>query len=128
MFNDLQISVEWSHLSANNLVKFYQVWNMTLLLSIDRVKYECSCGEWESLNRLYFCRHCSNIRCMVCVNQEMDTSFCPSCLDNVSTGEARQKRNRCSNCYQCPVCGWFFIIELGNYVICQFPQTLATNQ
>ncbi|VDM19523.1 unnamed protein product [Wuchereria bancrofti] len=81
---------------------------MTALFSIDQVKYECSCGEWESLNRLYFCRHCSNIRCILCVCQEMDTSFCPSCLDNVSTGEARQKRNRCSNCYQCPVCGGYF--------------------
>ncbi|VDK80600.1 unnamed protein product [Litomosoides sigmodontis] len=87
---------------------------MTALFSIDHVKYECSCGEWESLNRLYFCRHCSNIRCMLCVSQEMDTSFCPSCLDNVSTGEARQKKNRCSNCYQCPICGVSAVIRASN--------------
>uniref|UniRef100_A0A915PFE5 Dynactin subunit 4 n=1 Tax=Setaria digitata TaxID=48799 RepID=A0A915PFE5_9BILA len=87
---------------------------MTALFCIDQVKYECSCGEWESLNRLYFCRHCSNIRCVLCVSQEMDTSFCPSCLDNVSTGEARQKRNRCSNCYQCPVCGVSAVVRASN--------------
>uniref|UniRef100_A0A0R3RF98 Dynactin subunit 4 n=1 Tax=Elaeophora elaphi TaxID=1147741 RepID=A0A0R3RF98_9BILA len=85
--------------------------NMAALFSIDHVRYECSCGEWESLNRLYFCRHCSNIRCMFCVSQEMDTSFCPSCLDNVPTAEARQKRNRCSNCYQCPICGVSAVIR-----------------
>ncbi|CAG9539777.1 unnamed protein product [Cercopithifilaria johnstoni] len=87
---------------------------MTALFSIDHVRYECSCGEWESLNRLYFCRHCSNIRCMLCVSQEMDTSFCPCCLDNVSTGEARQKRNRCSNCYQCPICEVSAVIRTSN--------------
>ncbi|VDP14077.1 unnamed protein product [Onchocerca flexuosa] len=88
--------------------------DMTALFSIDQVKYECSCGEWESLSRLYFCRHCSEIRCMLCVSQEMDTSFCPSCLDNVSTGEARQKKNRCSNCYQCPICGVSAVIRASN--------------
>uniref|UniRef100_A0A1I7VJZ6 Dynactin subunit 4 n=1 Tax=Loa loa TaxID=7209 RepID=A0A1I7VJZ6_LOALO len=51
---------------------------------------------------------------MLCVSQETDTSFCPSCLDNVSTGEARQKRNRCSNCYQCPVCGMSAVIRASN--------------
>uniref|UniRef100_A0A914ZPA8 Dynactin subunit 4 n=1 Tax=Parascaris univalens TaxID=6257 RepID=A0A914ZPA8_PARUN len=78
---------------------------MASLLSIDEVQYECSCGEWDSLNRLYFCRHCSMLKCSFCVSQELDTTFCPYCLDNVTTGEARQKKNRCSNCYRCPICG-----------------------
>ncbi|VDN02204.1 unnamed protein product [Thelazia callipaeda] len=87
---------------------------MTALFSIEQVKYECSCGEWESLNRLYFCRHCSSIRCLFCVSYEMDTSFCPSCLDNVSPGEARQKKNRCWNCYQCPICGVGVVVRASN--------------
>ncbi|VDN18103.1 unnamed protein product [Gongylonema pulchrum] len=87
---------------------------MSSLLAVNRVKYECSCGEWESLNRLYFCRHCSKIRCTLCVSQEMDTPFCPYCLDNVSTGEARQKKNRCSNCYQCPICEVSVVVRTAN--------------
>ncbi|VDM43629.1 unnamed protein product [Toxocara canis] len=78
---------------------------MASLLSVDEVQYQCSCGEWDSLNRLYFCRHCSQLKCSFCVSQELDTTFCPYCLDNVTTGEARQKKNRCSNCYRCPMCG-----------------------
>ncbi|VDD95879.1 unnamed protein product [Enterobius vermicularis] len=78
---------------------------MASLLSIDKVVYECSCGEWSSLNRLYFCRHCSRLRCIYCVSVEMDSMYCPTCLDSVSTGEARLKRNRCPNCFQCPLCG-----------------------
>ncbi|VDK22702.1 unnamed protein product [Anisakis simplex] len=89
---------------------------MASLLSIDEVQYECSCGEWSSLNRLYFCRHCSQLKCYFCVSQELDTTFCPYCLDNFSTGEARQKKNRCSNCYRCPVCG----TSCFNYITCSF--------
>ncbi|VDN54727.1 unnamed protein product [Dracunculus medinensis] len=82
---------------------------MASLNSIDEVLYECSCGEWKSLNRLYFCRYCSELKCSFCTIQEMDSPFCPSCLYNYCVGDALQQRNRCSNCYQCPLCGLRFL-------------------
>uniref|UniRef100_A0A0N5B069 Dynactin subunit 4 n=1 Tax=Syphacia muris TaxID=451379 RepID=A0A0N5B069_9BILA len=85
---------------------------MATLLSIDEVVYECSCGEWCSLNRLFFCRHCSGLRCTYCVSVEMDSMYCPMCLDSVSTGEARMKKNRCLNCFHCPICGKLLLISL----------------
>ncbi|MFH4977038.1 hypothetical protein AB6A40_003747 [Gnathostoma spinigerum] len=89
---------------------------MASLLNIDRVQYQCSCGEWMSVNRLYFCRHCSQLKCTYCTAHEVDSVFCPTCLDTVSTGEARQKKNRCPNCYQCPICGANVVLRAANNV------------
>lgn len=77
---------------------------MALLLNVDRVQYICSCGVWAPLCRLYFCRHCSLLRCRNCVTHEIDSIFCPNCLENMPTAEARVKKNRCGNCFDCPVC------------------------
>lgn len=31
--------------------------------------------------------------------------YCPSCLENMPSPEARLKKNRCGNCFDCPSCG-----------------------
>ncbi|VDM65696.1 unnamed protein product [Strongylus vulgaris] len=44
------------------------------------------------------------ILCISCSLNEIDSTFCPNCLENIPAGEARVKRNRCVNCNQCPIC------------------------
>jgi hypothetical protein len=36
-----------------------------------RVTYECSCGSLKSIHRIYFCRHCHQLRCRECVSHEV---------------------------------------------------------
>uniref|UniRef100_A0A7I4YLZ0 Dynactin subunit 4 n=1 Tax=Haemonchus contortus TaxID=6289 RepID=A0A7I4YLZ0_HAECO len=77
---------------------------MASLFQMDRVLYQCGCDDWWPLCNLYFCRHCSILRCISCSLNEIDSTFCPNCLENIPAGEARVKKNRCINCNQCPVC------------------------
>ena len=69
------------------------------------VRYLCSCGMAQPLPRLYFCRHCLELRCGFCVSHEVDSHYCPNCLENMPSAEARLKKNRCANCFDCPSCG-----------------------
>ena len=69
------------------------------------VRYLCSCGHLQPLCRLYFCRYCSDLRCGCCVSHEVDSHYCPNCLENMPSAEARLKKNRCANCFDCPSCG-----------------------
>ncbi|VDM60169.1 unnamed protein product [Angiostrongylus costaricensis] len=87
---------------------------MASLFRMDRILYQCGCDEWWPLCSLYFCRHCSTIRCMSCSLNEIDSTFCPNCLENIPAGEARVKKNRCVNCNQCPICGvsGFFVFKV----------------
>ena len=62
----------------------------------DRVRYGCSCGCARPVSRLYFCRHCLEPRCPHCVSHEVDSHYCPNCLENMPSAEARLKRNRCA--------------------------------
>lgn len=71
---------------------------------LSRVQYSCSCGAPQTLSRLYFCRHCLAPRCGYCVSHEVDSHYCPHCLENMPSAEARLKKNRCGNCFDCPVC------------------------
>lgn len=77
---------------------------MASLFQMDRILYQCGCDDWWPLSNLYFCRHCSTLRCISCSLNEIDSTFCPNCLENIPAGEARVKKNRCINCNQCPVC------------------------
>eukprot|EP00095_Tigriopus_kingsejongensis_P003533 snap_masked-scaffold106_size358372-processed-gene-0.10 protein:Tk03533 transcript:snap_masked-scaffold106_size358372-processed-gene-0.10-mRNA-1 annotation:"dynactin subunit 4" len=72
---------------------------------LGRVQYVCSCGRPQILARLYFCRHCLEPRCGYCVSHEVDSHYCPHCLENMPSAEARLKQNRCANCFDCPCCG-----------------------
>jgi dynactin-4 len=70
-----------------------------------KVRYLCSCGLAQPLSKLYFCRHCLDLRCGFCVSHEVDSHYCPNCLENMPSAEARLKKNRCANCFDCPSCG-----------------------
>ncbi|KAL7985826.1 hypothetical protein Chor_010992 [Crotalus horridus] len=79
---------------------------MASLLQSDRVSYLVR-GEKEiriPLSQLYFCRYCSELRSLECVSHEVDSHYCPSCLENMPSAEAKLKKNRCANCFDCPCC------------------------
>ncbi|KAG2455275.1 DCTN4 protein, partial [Polypterus senegalus] len=79
---------------------------MASLLQPDRVLYLVS-GEKKirsPLSQLYFCRYCSELRSLECVSHEVDSHYCPSCLENMPSAEAKLKKNRCANCFDCPCC------------------------
>ncbi|KAK8739886.1 hypothetical protein OTU49_003243, partial [Cherax quadricarinatus] len=78
--------------------------NMAHLFKVDRVRLLCSCGVLKPITAIYFCRHCLKLRCGNCVSHEVDTLFCPNCLENMPSTEARLKKNRCANCFDCPSC------------------------
>ncbi|PAA63529.1 hypothetical protein BOX15_Mlig016925g1 [Macrostomum lignano] len=78
---------------------------MATYLNLDVVHYICSCKVSKPLCRLYLCKHCFELRCQDCVLPEVDCQYCPNCLDYMSSGEAKVKKNRCSACYDCPSCG-----------------------
>ncbi|KAI1898252.1 hypothetical protein AGOR_G00070420 [Albula goreensis] len=79
---------------------------MASLLQPDRVLYLVN-GEKRirsPLSHLYFCRYCSELRSLECVSHEVDSHYCPSCLENMPSAEAKIKKNRCANCFDCPCC------------------------
>ena len=71
---------------------------------MEMVRYKCSCGSLKPISKLYFCRHCLDIRCGFCVSHEVDSHYCPNCMENMPSAEARLKKNRCANCFDCPHC------------------------
>ncbi|CDW52227.1 Dynactin subunit 4 [Trichuris trichiura] len=67
---------------------------MSTLYDVEATKYLCTCGNWVPLCRLYFCKYCLVLRCAACATSEVDSVFCPSCLENMTSGEARTHKNR----------------------------------
>ncbi|XP_004696787.1 dynactin subunit 4 isoform X3 [Echinops telfairi] len=79
---------------------------MASLLQSERVLYLVQ-GEKKvraPLSQLYFCRYCRELRSLECVSHEVDSHYCPSCLENMPSAEAKLKKNRCANCFDCPGC------------------------
>ncbi|KAL5106655.1 Dynactin subunit 4 [Taenia crassiceps] len=70
-----------------------------------RVQGLCSCNRSCPLSQLYFCRHCYDVRCGNCVSHEVDSHYCPNCLENMTSAEAKMRKHRCGNCFDCPSCG-----------------------
>lgn len=70
----------------------------------DKVQYMCSCHNLRPITKVYFCRHCLALRCGDCVSHEVDSHYCPNCLEYMPTPEAKLKKNRCANCFDCPSC------------------------
>ncbi|XP_071479567.1 dynactin subunit 4-like [Diadema antillarum] len=77
---------------------------MASKLELQRVNILCSCGTRSPVTQLYFCKHCLKIRCGKCVAHEVDSHYCPNCLENMPSAEAKSKKNRCGNCLDCPSC------------------------
>uniref|UniRef100_A0A915K5V0 Dynactin subunit 4 n=1 Tax=Romanomermis culicivorax TaxID=13658 RepID=A0A915K5V0_ROMCU len=89
---------------------------MSIILNADVVNYQCQCKSWKPLCYLYFCRHCQALRCSDCVSHEVDCHYCPNCLENMPSAEARLKKNKCTNCYDCPSCGHALSIRAAGLV------------
>uniref|UniRef100_A0A671S7E7 Dynactin subunit 4 n=1 Tax=Sinocyclocheilus anshuiensis TaxID=1608454 RepID=A0A671S7E7_9TELE len=53
------------------------------------------------LSQLYFCRYCIELRSLECVSHEVDSHFCPSCLENMPSAEAKLKKNRLCLMHTC---------------------------
>ena len=68
------------------------------------VHIECSCGKQWGIEDLYYCYQCSKILCVYCINEEIDSFYCRVCMENMPNTEANAFKNRCSRCFQCPVC------------------------
>lgn len=89
------------------------------------VDYACLCGILSPLTKLYFCRHCLNLRCAFCCHHEVscsrwklilanrdslyfssqvDSHFCSNCLENIPSSEAKLRKNKCNTCFDCPSC------------------------
>uniref|UniRef100_A0A1I8AEF3 Dynactin subunit 4 n=1 Tax=Steinernema glaseri TaxID=37863 RepID=A0A1I8AEF3_9BILA len=77
---------------------------MSYLLNTRRVKYQCSCSKWLPLDSLYFCRSCVKPKCNFCVTDQVDITYCPTCLENVPPGDAKSRRHQCQTCNLCPLC------------------------
>ncbi|TKR65133.1 hypothetical protein L596_025583 [Steinernema carpocapsae] len=77
---------------------------MGTLYQTHLVKFECSCGQWSPLSCQYFCRSCVKQKCEYCVTDQVDITFCPTCLENVPPGDAKNRRHLCQTCYVCPIC------------------------
>ncbi|XP_033230347.1 dynactin subunit 4 [Belonocnema kinseyi] len=94
---------------------------MAYLFQPDYVKYACSCGSLKPISKIYFCRHCLKIRCGYCVCHEVDSHYCPSCLENLPSTEVRLKKNKCLNCFDCPCCFQTLSVRAGHAPIKQAP-------
>ncbi|XP_050293289.1 dynactin subunit 4 isoform X2 [Anthonomus grandis grandis] len=77
---------------------------MAYIIGPEVVSYACTCGLLKPITHLYLCRHCFQLRCTFCLCQEVDTIFCGKCNDNKHSQEAKDKKNKCDNCFMCPSC------------------------
>ncbi|KAG0694081.1 Dynactin subunit 4 [Chionoecetes opilio] len=78
---------------------------MAHLFQGHRIRLLCSCGLLKSITAIYFCRHCLKLRCSNCVSHEVDTLFCPNCLEKYAINRGSPKEKQVANCFYCPVAG-----------------------
>ncbi|XP_065062648.1 dynactin subunit 4-like [Rhopilema esculentum] len=93
----------------------------------EEILYQCSCKTLKPISRLYFCRHCSKLRCPECVSHEVDSYYCPNCLENMPSAEAKLKKNRCGNCFDCPSCSNTLVIRATAINVPSSPLGSATE-
>ncbi|KND02559.1 uncharacterized protein SPPG_03017 [Spizellomyces punctatus DAOM BR117] len=57
------------------------------------------------ISRTYYCDHCHQLRCPLCISEEIACYYCPNCLFEVPTASVKAEKNRCGrNCFECPEC------------------------
>lgn len=61
-------------------------------------------GENHDLVNCYYCESCNRLISQGEVRIEIDTYFCPNCLENIPSSEAFSRNFRCVNCHDCPHC------------------------
>jgi len=100
-------SVEWHRfcvLTKCNMNVVAVITNLYVDYSSVVIVYRCDVPNVQ-LMRYCLIRHPNDIILQI------DSTFCPSCLENVPSGEARIKRNRCASCMQCPVCSMTLVVR-----------------
>lgn len=55
---------------------------------------ECSCGSFDSLSSLFFCRDCRLLHCLLCTSGIIDSFYCDGCLNTVFTSKTQETNNR----------------------------------
>lgn len=60
--------------------------------------------ECLPLSRLYFCDGCSRVVSRRDLAEDVDSYYCPHCLENMPSSEAMLYGMRCSKCWECPAC------------------------
>lgn len=72
------------------------------------VGWEAGCGSSSCtslpLSQLYFCEACSRVVSKRDLAEDIDSYYCPNCLENMPSSEAMFYGMRCSKCWECPVC------------------------
>ena len=75
------------------------------------VNYVCSCGKSMPLIYLFVCKYCVTLRCPRCLSHEVDSYYCPHCLENIPSTDAKSTKNRCLSCLECPNCTNFLQVR-----------------
>ena len=57
------------------------------------VSYSCECGRFYPIENLYYCHPCQKLACTFCITQEIDSYYCPNCLENMPSAEALTYKN-----------------------------------
>jgi len=68
------------------------------------IHYSCHCDKLFTLAELYYCNGCQKNTCKYCITEEIDSYYCPNCLENLASAEAMLNQNKCKKCYECPIC------------------------
>lgn len=77
---------------------------MDIFDPVNKITYSCNCDKQFTLPELYYCNGCQKITCPFCITEEIDSYYCPNCLENMASAEAILNQNRCKKCYECPLC------------------------
>lgn len=58
------------------------------------------------LETLFYCPTCLEVKCPLCIDQDIVSRFCVQCFSEVTESSARASTNTClRNCLLCPECG-----------------------
>eukprot|EP01113_Clastostelium_recurvatum_P041447 TRINITY_DN6584_c0_g1_i2.p1 TRINITY_DN6584_c0_g1~~TRINITY_DN6584_c0_g1_i2.p1 ORF type:complete len:427 (-),score=68.75 TRINITY_DN6584_c0_g1_i2:7-1287(-) len=69
-----------------------------------QVLFRCECSRSFPMDELYYCYNCQKLECRFCITEEIDSYYCPNCLDILASAEAQQNFNSCKKCFVCPHC------------------------
>lgn len=73
-------------------------------LTGDDAKESGACPQCLPLGQLYFCDGCSRVVSRQDLTEDVDSYYCPHCLENMPSSEAMLYGMRCSKCWECPIC------------------------
>jgi hypothetical protein len=68
------------------------------LFELKKMEYVCNCSStcsrYSKIEDLYYCQGCQSVRCPICVAQDIESYYCPHCLENMASSEANSFSNR----------------------------------